>query len=51
LTCLTGKDKFVWAKKAFEMLKKAFIPTPILVHADSSKSFFLEANASDFALG
>jgi hypothetical protein len=54
LTRLTGKDKFVWdekAKEAFEMLKKALISTPILVHANSSKPFFLEADASDFALG
>jgi hypothetical protein len=54
LTRLTGKDKFVWdekAEEAFETLKKAFTSTPILVHADSLKPFFLEADASDFALG
>jgi hypothetical protein len=39
------------AKEAFETLKKAFISAPILIHADFSKPFFLEANASDFALG
>ena len=32
-------------------VKKAFISAPILVYADSSKLFFLEANASNFALG
>jgi hypothetical protein len=54
LTHLIGKDKFVWdeqAKKAFEALKKAFTSTPILVHANSSKPFFLEADVSDFAFG
>jgi hypothetical protein len=54
LTRLTGKDKFVWDKKveeAFETLKKAFTSIPILIHADSSKSFFLEADASDIAFG
>ena len=53
LTRLTGKNKFVWdekAKEAFETLKKAFTSTPILIHEDSSKPFFFEANASDFAL-
>jgi hypothetical protein len=34
----------------FEMLKKAFTSASILVHVDSSKSFFLEADASDFVL-
>jgi hypothetical protein len=33
------------------VLKKAITSAPILVHTDSSKPFFLEANASDFALG
>jgi hypothetical protein len=54
LTCPTGKDKFVWdekAEEAFETLKKAFTSTPILVHAGSSKPFFLEVDALDFALG
>jgi hypothetical protein len=32
------------------VLKKAFTSAPILMHADSSKPFFLETNASDFAL-
>jgi hypothetical protein len=45
LTRLIRKDKFVWdekAKEAFETFKKAFISTPILIHADSSKPFFLQ---------
>jgi hypothetical protein len=53
LTRLIGKDKFVWDEKveeAFEALKKAFISAPILVHADSSKPFFLEVDASNFTL-
>jgi hypothetical protein len=54
LTRLTEKVKFIWDEKieeAFETLKKAFTSAPILIHADSLKSFFLEADASDFALG
>jgi hypothetical protein len=46
-TRLTGKDKFIWNEKAgktFEALKKAFTSALILVHADSSKPFFLEAD-------
>jgi hypothetical protein len=53
LTRLTRKDKFVWnekAKEAFETLKKAFTLATILVHVDSSKLFFLETDASNFAL-
>ena len=54
LTRLTGKDKFVWDEKveeAFETLKKAFTSALILIHAHASKLSFLEADASDFALG
>ena len=53
LTRLVGKDKFKWnekAKVAFKVLKQAFTSAPILIHADSSKSFFLETDALDFAL-
>jgi hypothetical protein len=53
LTRLRGNDKFVWdekAGKAFKRLKKVFTSTPILVDADSSKPFFLEADPSNFAL-
>ena len=53
LTCITRKNKFVWdekAKEAFERLKKAFISVPILVHANSSKPFFLETDVSEFVL-
>jgi hypothetical protein len=45
---LYGNEK---AEEAFEALKKAFTSALILVYADSSKPFFLEANVSDFALG
>jgi hypothetical protein len=54
LTHLTRNDKFVWnekAEEAFEVLKKAFISAPILVHIDSLKLFFFETDASYFALG
>ena len=54
LTRLTGKEKFIWDDKteeAFQILKQAFTSAPILIHADLSKPFYLEADASDFALG
>jgi hypothetical protein len=54
LTRLTRKNKFVWNEKAEEVIeafKKAFTSAPILVHANSSKPFFLETDAPDFALG
>ena len=38
------------ADKAFEDLKTAFTTTPILIHPDFAKAFYLETNASDFAL-
>jgi hypothetical protein len=50
---LTRKDKLEWnaeADQAFETLKKAFTIAPILMHPDFQKSFFLETDASDFAL-
>jgi len=54
LTQLTRKDKLEWnaeADQAFETLKKAFTTAPILTHPDFQKPFFLETDASDFALG
>ena len=55
LTELTKKDHvFVWtsaANQAFRALKDAFTSSPILVHPNQEKPFFIEADASDFALG
>jgi hypothetical protein len=54
LTRLTCKDKLEWnaeADQAFETLKKAFTMAPILTHPNFQKPFFLETDASDFALG
>lgn len=54
LTRLTCKDKLEWnaeADQAFETLKKALTMAPILTHPDFQKPFFLETDASDFALG
>lgn len=55
LTELTKKDRvFVWtssANQAFVALKRAFTSFPILVHPNHEKPFFIEADASDFALG
>ena len=50
----TCKDKFEWGPKAqqvFQDLKATFTTTPILVHLDFSKPFYMETNASNFALG
>ena len=38
------------AEKAFQDLKTAFTTAPILVHPDFAKAFYLETDASDFAL-
>jgi len=54
LTRLTCKDKLEWnqeAESSFEELKKAFTSAPILHRVDFSKAFFMETDASDFALG
>ena len=55
LTELTKKNMtFTWsvgAEGAFKSLKEAFTSAPILMHADLSKPFIIEADASDFALG
>jgi hypothetical protein len=51
---LTGKKKISWndqTQEAFDSLKKAFSSAPILIHVDFSKPFFLETDASDYALG
>ena len=55
LTELTQKSRpFTWnatTTRAFDNLKKAFTLAPILMDADQSKPFIIEADASDFALG
>ena len=53
-TRLTCKDKLEWrpqAERVFQDLKTAFTTAPILVHPDFAKAFYLETDASDFALG
>ena len=53
LTKLTCKDKLEWsveANQVFEALKKAFTTAPILIYPDFQKPFFLESDASNFAL-
>ena len=37
--------------QAFQRLKQAFISAPILIMADPAKSFTLEYNALDYAIG
>jgi hypothetical protein len=55
LTELTQKNQsFLWttsASNAFDKLKQAFTSAPILIHVDLEKPFFIEADASDYALG
>jgi hypothetical protein len=55
LTDLLKKGrKFMWtpeAESAFNLLKTKFTNAPILLHADPQKQFFIEADASDFAIG
>jgi len=54
LLSLLKKDvEFVWTnacQSAFVTLKQAFTQAPVLLHADNSKPFFLETDASDFAI-
>jgi hypothetical protein len=50
---LTYKDKPEWsaeADQAFQDLKTAFTMAPIFIHPYFSKTFFLESDASDYAL-
>jgi hypothetical protein len=54
LTELIKKDKLQWThtvQEAFTTLKNAFFSAPILIHADLTQPFIIEADASDFALG
>ena len=50
---MTYKDKLEWgplADKAFQDLKTTFTTAPILIHLDFVKAFYLETDASHFAL-
>ena len=55
LTHLTSENvPFKWTEEcqaAFEELKVAFTSAPVLLRPDPSKPFFLETDASDYALG
>ena len=55
LSTLTRKKvTFQWRSEhedAFAKLKKAFTSAPILVHADPTKPYTLETDASNFAIG
>jgi transposase InsO family protein len=55
LTDLTKKNQhFVWnsnEQKAFETLKSALVTSPVLQYPDPSKQFYMETDASVFALG
>jgi len=55
LHCLTEKKKgFVWTQEcdeAFKVLRKRLVETPFLFHPHFTKSFTLDADASDKAIG
>ena len=55
LTQLTRKDvPFVWSDtcdEAFRSLKRALVTAPVLRLPDPSKNYFIEADASKFAIG
>ena len=55
LTQLTRKDvPFVWSDacdEAFRSLKRALVTAPVLRLPDPTKDFFIEADASKFAIG
>jgi hypothetical protein len=47
------RNKLEWgpeAQKAFQNLKTTFITTPILVHSDFSKPFYMKTDTLDFIL-
>lgn len=52
LTALTKKGiKFLWtpeAESAFQLLKKAFTSTPVLMHFDPEKAVIVETYASNY---
>src|SRR5258708_35478490 len=52
---LLKKDvKWHWnenTQKSFKLLKAQFEGTSILIHADTTKQFLMETDASDFAIG
>jgi len=55
LNKLTKKNvPFIWSKNAndsFELLKRSFTSAPIFIPADPNSQFFVETDASNFALG
>jgi len=55
LNTLTKKDsKFTWgchAEEGFTTLKHALTSAPILVHPDNTRTFIVETDASDLAVG
>ena len=54
LMLLKKNVKYEWSdncENAFNQLKLAFTSAPILKHADTSRPFVVESDASDFAIG
>jgi hypothetical protein len=48
------KNKFIWTSKedeAFAGIKRLFLETNVLHHPDVTKPFYLQTDASDFAVG
>ncbi len=49
-----AKTAFNWttvAAKAFEYLRSAVTSSPVVIHPDVNKQFYLETDASEFAIG
>lgn len=55
LYVLTKKDTvYTWteeSQKSFEEIKSAFLSDQVLIQPDTAKQFFLECDASDYAIG
>uniref|UniRef100_A0A1B6G9I6 RNA-directed DNA polymerase n=1 Tax=Cuerna arida TaxID=1464854 RepID=A0A1B6G9I6_9HEMI len=48
------KNKFIWTKEddvTFAKIKSLFLKTNVLHHPDVTKTFFLQTDASDYAIG
>uniref|UniRef100_A0A1B6GZR8 RNA-directed DNA polymerase n=1 Tax=Cuerna arida TaxID=1464854 RepID=A0A1B6GZR8_9HEMI len=54
LRLTSKKTKFIWTSKdeaAFNNIKRLFLHTNILHHPDINKTFYLQTDASDYAIG
>lgn len=54
LRLTSKKNKFIWTPQdeaAFKNIKQLFLETNVLSHPDINKEFFLQTDASEFAIG